>query len=131
MPSIIAGVDEMHPEPWQEDHVLYLTLWRVRGAVGVTYMYYVCVYMYIYIVCIIHKACQNFNLTLNLRLTVFHSIFSAITCMIAFSGGLSPLPLMAILQPEIRLVDSSICFSSLLIPLKGCWRGVFFFPMVE
>lgn len=87
----------------------------------------VCVYMYIYIVCIIHKAWQHFNLTLNLRLTAFHSISSAITCMIAFSGGLSPLPLMAILQPEIRLVDSLICFSSLLIPLKGCWRVVFFF----
>lgn len=130
MPSIITAVDEMHREqrllaegPW------VIIIWRHggrRSGGGYIYVLVVCtdiyIYIYTYIGFIILKAWQNFNLILNLRVTIFHTIFLTITCMIAFSGGLSRQPLMAILQPQIWLVDSSICFSSSLIPVKGCWR---------
>lgn len=51
--------------------------------------------------CIIHEACHNFNLILNLRLTVFHITSSQYLLKpssrwLLFPGGLSLLPLIAL-----------------------------------
>lgn len=86
MPSIMTGVDKMH----REHKVLARGLCILLDFMGKKN-----------IGCIIHEACHNFNLILNLRLTVFHIASSQYLLKpssrwLLFPGGLSLLPLIAL-----------------------------------